>query len=227
MTKDFINKTVTAWLQEAKESGNLDLNPSPHCRVCQDPAIMGLVNKMLAMGFSIPAILDTLEANNLKRKRDNEPQISRDSLYNHRKSHFDIQAPAAAQYRKIQEKRYGEDLGEGVANILNAMSYHETLMIRGYETVIDPETIISPELGAKSADKLYEMMRKDSGEFEMAEMRAEVGRIVEVVRRFIPAEQWPVVQAALRGEEPVRQPTKSVEGSVRMVDIDDTPDKGE
>jgi prolyl oligopeptidase len=34
---------------------------------------------------------------------------------------------------------------------------------------------------------------------------AEMGRIIEVVRTFIPSERWPKVQAALTGEAPVRQ----------------------
>ena len=58
----------------------------------------------------------------------------------------------------------------------------------------------------------------------MAGMRVEVGRVIEVVRTFIPSERWPEVQAALRGEAPVRQQqAKPVEG-VRMVHIDDDPD---
>jgi hypothetical protein len=34
---------------------------------------------------------------------------------------------------------------------------------------------------------------------------AEMGRIIEVVRSFIPSERWPDVQAALRAETPVRR----------------------
>ncbi len=44
-------------------------------------------------------------------------------------------------------------------------------------------------------------------------------RGADVVRTFIPAERWPEVQAALRGE-PRRQQSAPVEG-VRMVAIDD------
>jgi hypothetical protein len=57
-------------------------------------------------------------------------------------------------------------------------------------------------------------------------MMAQMGRIIDVVRTFVPSERWPDVQAALRGEAPASQQTlQEVEG-VRMVDIDDTPDEG-
>jgi hypothetical protein len=39
---------------------------------------------------------------------------------------------------------------------------------------------------------------------------------------FIPSERWPEVQAALRGEAPIRKPgAQEVEG-IEMVDIDDS-----
>jgi hypothetical protein len=100
----FINKTVDQWVDQALAEGELDLNPSPRCRVCQDPVIMQLVNKMLARAFTIPDILDTLASHNLKLKRENKPPITRDSLYNHRANHFEIQSPAHAVYRRIQEE---------------------------------------------------------------------------------------------------------------------------
>ena len=52
-----------------------------------------------------------------------------------------------------------------------------------------------------------------------------MGRVIEVVRTFIPAERWPEVQAALRGETHVSQETSQAVQGVRMVKIDDTPDE--
>jgi hypothetical protein len=56
-------------------------------------------------------------------------------------------------------------------------------------------------------------------------MLADMGRIIEVVRTFIPSERWPEVQAALRGETPVSQQTSRPIEEVRIVAIDDTPDE--
>jgi hypothetical protein len=224
--EDFFRDTVERWVAEAQKSGQLDLTPSDKCRVCRDPVIMGLVNKMLARGFTAPDILDTLDAHNVKLKRDGKPQITKDSIYNHRNRHFDTQAPAAAIWRKIQEdsaREQGMDWTEGVGTVLNAMSYYKTMMVKGYETLIDPMTVISPKDGADAAMKLHEIARKDESAFERAQMMADMGRIIEVVRQFVPSERWPEVQAILRGESFGNAP-QAVE-SVRVVDIDDTPDE--
>jgi hypothetical protein len=60
---------------------------------------------------------------------------------------------------------------------------------------------------------------------DRARLLADMGRIIEVVRTFIPSERWPDVQAALRGEAPVSQQTSQEVERVRMVDIDDTSDE--
>jgi hypothetical protein len=77
----------------------------------------------------------------------------------------------------------------------------------------------------EAALKLAEALRKDEGEYDKAQMMAQMGRIIDVVRTFIPAERWPDVQAALRGETPISQQTSRAVAGVRMVDIDDTPDE--
>jgi hypothetical protein len=77
----------------------------------------------------------------------------------------------------------------------------------------------------EAALKLNEIARKDEGSIDRARVLADMGRIIEVVRTFIPAERWPDVQAALRGETPVSPQTSQTVEGVRMVDIDDTPDE--
>ncbi len=65
-----------------------------------------------------------------------------------------------------------------------------------------------------------------AGEADMAGILAEMGRVIEVVRTFIPSERWPEVQAALRGDASIQpqQQSSPAEG-IRMVAIDDTPDE--
>ena len=65
---------------------------------------------------------------------------------------------------------------------------------------VTEHTTVSYRDGTEAALKLAEALRKDEGTHERAQMMAQMGRIIEVVRTFIPAERWPDVQAALRGE---------------------------
>ena len=98
-------------------------------------------------------------------------------------------------------------------------------MVKGYETVVDPDTKVDLKTGMAAACRLQEMIDSHADQADWASTRAEMGRIVEVVRAFIPPERWPEVQAALRGEAPIRKPgAQTVEG-IRMVDIDDMPDE--
>ena len=72
---------------------------------------------------------------------------------------------------------------------------------------------------------LNEIARKDEGAMDRARTLADMGRIIEVVRTFIPSERWPEVQAALRGETPVSAQTSQPVEGVRMVPIDDASDE--
>jgi hypothetical protein len=220
--EEFFRNTVEGWVKRAQEAGELDMNPSPQCRVCRDPIIRGLVNQMIANGLRSPDILHALEAHNLKLERDGKHPITKVSIYNHKTRHFNVQAPAAALFRQIQEKNQIGDWEEGVGTILNVMSFYETMMIKGYETLIDPATVVSPKEGAEAAHKLHEIARQDEGAYEAAQMRVEIGRVIEVVREFVPPEQWPTLQARLRGEQ-LDRPLQQVE-SIRVVEINDIPD---
>jgi hypothetical protein len=97
-------------------------------------------------------------------------------------------------------------------------------MVKGYQSLVDEGTTVCLRDAMEAALKLAEALRKDAGDYDKVHMMAEMGRIIEVVRTFIPAGRWPDVQAALRGETTVSQQTSQTVEGVRMVDIDDTPD---
>ena len=105
------------------------------------------------------------------------------------------------------------------------MAFLESVMVKGYQTLVDEDTTVSHRDGMEAALKLNEITRKDEGAHERAQILADMGRIIEVVRTFIPSERWPEVQAALRGEAPVSQLTSQAVDGVRMVAIDDSPDE--
>jgi hypothetical protein len=142
--------------------------------------------------------------------------------------HFPVQNVARATYRDILERRAKEnraDFIEGVATAITPLAFLETVMVKGYQTLVDEHTSVSYRDGMDAALKLNEITRKDEGAMDRARTLADMGRIIEVVRTFIPSERWPEVQAALRGETPASQQTSQAVDGVRMVAIDDSPDK--
>ena len=137
---------------------------------------------------------------------------------------------ARATYREILERRAKDnsvDFIEGVATAITPLAVLETVMVKGYATLVDERTSVSYRDAVEAALKLNEIARKDEGAMDRARILADMGRIIEVVRTFIPAERWPDVQAALRGETPASQQTSQAVEEVRMVAIDDTPDEGD
>ena len=90
-----------------------------------------------------------------------------------------------------------------MATAITPLAVLETVMVKGYQTLVDEHTAVSYRDAMEAALKLNEIARKDEGAMDRARMLADMGRIIEVVRTFIPSERWPDVQAALRGEAPV------------------------
>jgi hypothetical protein len=218
-------------VDESAESTELALgtngfNLEPRCRVCRNDQVRTKVNDLLATGASYAMVLRALGDDNAKLEKCD--QVTIDSIRNHADRHFPVQHVARAAYREILERRAKQnsvDFIEGVATAITPLAVLETIMVKGYQTLVDERTTVSHRDAMEAALKLDEALRKDAGEYDMAKMRAEMGRIIEVVRTFIPAERWPDVQAALRGETPVSQQTSQAVEGVRMVDIDDTADE--
>jgi hypothetical protein len=185
------------------------------------------VNDLLATGASYAMVLRALGDDNAKLEKGDRVTI--DSIRNHTVRHFPVQQVAGAPYREVLERRAKEnsvDFIEGVATAITPLAVLETVMVKGYQTLVDEHTSVSYRDAMEAALKLNEIARKDEGAMDRARMLADMGRIIEVVRTFIPAERWPDVQAALRGETPVSaQPSQPIEG-VRMVAIDDTDEDG-
>jgi hypothetical protein len=175
----------------------------PRCRVCRNDGVRKKVNDLLASGSSYAMILRALEDANASL--DNRDRITIDSIRNHTARHFPVQHVARATYREILERRAKEnnaDFIEGVATAITPMAFLETVMVKGYATLIDEQTNVSYRDGMAAALKLAEALRQAEGEYDIAQMNVQWGRMITVAREFIPEERWPEVQARLRGEPP-------------------------
>jgi hypothetical protein len=183
-------------------------NLEPRCRICRNDQVRTKVNDLLATGDSYAMVLRALGDDNVKlEQRD---RVTIDSIRNHTARHFPVQQVARATYREILERRANEnsvDFIEGVATAITPLAFLETVMVKGYPTLVDEHTSVSYRDGMEAALKLAEALRKDAGEYDKVHMTAEMGRIIEVVRTFIPAERWPDVQASLRGETSISEQT--------------------
>jgi hypothetical protein len=218
-------------VDESAESTELALgtngfNLEPRCRICRNDPVRTKVNDLLANGASYAMVLRALGDDNATlEQRD---RVTIDSIRNHTARHFPVQRVARATYREILERRAQEnsvDFIEGVSTAITPLALLETIMVKGYQTLVDEHISVSYRDAMEAALKLNEIARKDEGAIDRARMLADMGRIIEVVRTFIPSERWPDVQAALRGETSASPQTSQAVEGVRMVDIDDTLDE--
>ena len=194
-------RTVAGHLADMREEGKLQLRVEPRCRTCADPQVRELVNMLLSHGHSYPSILRVLGPVNAARPANS--QITRDSLFKHAKRHFPLQAPAREVYRRILERRAAEsdaDYENGVATLVTAASYFEIMMTKGFATLVDEDTVVSVDQGAQAALKFHELTRGEAGAQRMAELAAEMNRIVAAVREIVPERYHPAILARINGQ---------------------------
>ena len=103
-------------------------------------------------------------------------RVTIDSIRNHANRHFPVQQVARATYREILERRAKEnsvDFIEGVATAITPLAFLETVMVKGYQTLVDEGTTVSHRDGMEAALKLNEIARKDEGAMDRARILAE------------------------------------------------------
>jgi hypothetical protein len=204
----------------APEPQTIGLHLEPRCRVCRNDEVRQQVNDLLASGASYAMTRRALG--------DDARDLTSDSIRRHAERHFPVQNAARATYREILERRAKEnsvDFVDGVATAITPMALLETVMVRGYEKLIDPDTEVDVKTGMAAACRLQGMIDSHADQQDWAKAQAEMGRIVEVVRAFVPTERWPELQAALRSDEPVDAAAEREPDEIEMVEIDDAFDE--
>ena len=134
------------------------------------------VNDMLAGGLSYSMILRALEEDNAKL--DKRDRVTIDSIRNHTARHFPVQNVAKATYRAILEQRAkenGVDFVNGVATALTPLAFFETVMAKGYETLVDPDTKVDVNTGMIAAGRLQALIESRASGTSMAEMLVQIG----------------------------------------------------
>jgi hypothetical protein len=218
MGHDFLDEPVESTQLAARING---VHLEPRCRVCRNDLVRKQVNDLLACGSSYAMILRAIG-------EDNAAGVTSDSIRNHAERHFPVQNVAKATFREIVERRAQEaqiDFVNGVATALTPMALYEVVMNEAFRQLAAGDVAVSIDAGLRAAEKLQALTDARVGEADVVTMRAQMGRVIETVREFLPREKWPVLQARLRGEE-VEQPQAQPVESIRVVDIDDSDEEG-
>ena len=172
----------------------------PRCRVCRNDEMRQKVNDLLSNGASYAMVLRALKQDNAKL--DKSDWVTIDSIRCHTKRHFPVQNVAKATYRAILEQRAkenGVDFVEGVATAITPMAFYETVMMKGYETLVDPDTKVDVNTGMIAAGRLQALIDSRAGRTSMAEILFKMDRIINAVHDTVPEELWPEILRRIDG----------------------------
>jgi hypothetical protein len=184
-----LQATVLAPFDEIVESMEMaprnGFHREPRCYVCRDDEVCKKVNDLLASGASYAMTLRALG--------DDAVGVTSDSIRRHAKRHFPVQDVGKATYREILERRAQEsrvDFVDGVATAITPMAILESIMVKGYQTLVDPDTKIDVNTTMKAAVRLHELTGRDAGQLKMIDLRQRMDRIVQAAQMFIPESEW-------------------------------------
>ena len=114
-----------------------------------------------------------------------------------------MQNIARATYRDILERRAqenGVDFVNGVATAITPMALYETVMVKGYESLADPDTKVDVNTAMIAAGRLQTLIDTRAGQPDIVDMRVKVGRLIDAVRSMVPESSWPELLRRINGD---------------------------
>ena len=104
--------------------------------------------------------------------------------------------------RNILERRAQEngiDFVKGVATAITPMAFFETVMVKGYETLVDPDTAVDVNTGMIAAARLQALIETRASGTSIADLMAQMDRIIRVIHSTVPQGLWPEILRKIDG----------------------------
>lgn len=196
--------------------------PEHRCRVCQEPESRSRVNRLLAYGMKVGEITEYVADLNDKRAKNN--QITYWSIRNHAERHFNLQDPVNAARRRILERRkeqVADEMGDAATHLLTGMAYLDIVAQKGFEHLLDDDTVVDFEVGLKAQLKLEELQRDGAMEEQIAEMRRDVSLLQQAVKDVVPAHLLSEISARI---DELKGTTRDEAIDAEVVDDDEDDD---
>jgi len=133
-----------------------------------------------------------------------------------------VQNVAKATYRRILERRAqenGVDFVKGVATAITPMAFFETIMVKGYETLVDSDTTVDVNTGMIAAARLQALIESRASGTRIADLMVQMGRIIDAIHSTVPEELWPEILRKIDGPVAAGTPGDEIE------DWDDAEDE--
>ena len=209
LVDDVLDETVALNRLALRNNG---FHLEPRCRVCRNDTLRIKVNDLLASGASYAMILRAVRDDNATL--DIPDRVTIDSIRNHTTRHFPVQNVAKATYRSILERRAqdnGVDFVKGLATAITPMAFLETVMVKGYETLVDSGTTVDVNTGMIAAGRLQALIESRDGGTRIADPMAQMGRIIDAIHSTVPEELWPEILRKIDGPVAADTPADEID----------------
>ncbi|MGW4019118.1 hypothetical protein ACWECW_22720 [Rhodococcus ruber] len=89
------------------------------------------------------------------------------------------------------------DFVDGVATAITPMALYETIMVKGYQSLVSGAETVDASTVMNAAAKLQAILDARQGSQDIADMMLQVQKITEVVRSTVPQPMWAAILAKL------------------------------
>ena len=92
------------------------------------------------------------------------------------------------------------------------MAFYETVMVKGYETLVDPDTQVDLSTGMIAADRLQALIESRASGTSVVQLIAQLDRIIRAIHDSVPEELWDEILHKIDGPVPADIATEDIEG---------------
>ncbi len=79
------------------------------------------------------------------------------------------------------------------------MAFFETVMVKGYETLVDSNTTVDVSTGMIAAGRLQALIESRAGGTRIADLMVQMGHIIRAIHSTVPEELWPEILRKIGG----------------------------
>lgn len=169
------------------------------CKVCKNPNARKLVDSLSVSGYNMAEVFRQVDRT-FNGDMPKNQRINYSSVRIHIQQHLSVEDAAV---RKVLERRAIEqDMAqeEGINNIVNPLSYAETMLLKAQELLSDNKMVLTAQDGLSAAKAVQEFEKLNKQDESISNAIGQVDKIMEAVKMVCTDDQLSKIAALLRGE---------------------------
>ena len=117
----------------------------------------------------------------------------------------------AAQHNSCCQRKSQYHFVEGVATAITPIAFLETVLVKGYETLVDSDTKVDVNTGIVAAGRLQALIESRAGGTRIADMLVKMDHILDAIHSTVPEELWPEILRKIDGPVAAGTPADEID----------------